>query len=469
LAAFFIELFPGVCYNSCGGINKQMLKEFHLKNFKSWADTKPVHLAPLTGFFGANSSGKTSLLQALLMLKQTVESTDRKRPLNTGDDRSFTDLGNILDIIYGHNHNQSIGIQLSWGLSESEYITANDPEKKDEKLFDVKGLHFETIIGEEESGAVTRKFSYSLDNRMVFGMEKEKQNYRLLSKNYKPKRIRGRGWPLPAPVKCYGFPDEVFGYYQNLGFLNQFVLAFEYLFKHVAYLGPLREYPHRSYLWTQDSPEDVGRKGELAIPALLASAQKPISNGKGVRPTSIGERVSHWLKEMKLIDSYELKPIAPHRHDYEMKVKKNPVSPEVFITDVGFGVSQVLPVVVLCYHMPEGSIILLEQPEIHLHPSVQAALADLFIEVVSRRDIQIILESHSEHLLRRIQRRIAERSIDSGQVSLYFCKMEKDASNLEKLQMDEFGNISNWPPDFFGDELGDSYALLQAEMARTRA
>jgi AAA15 family ATPase/GTPase len=147
----FIALFPGVCYNIFGGINKPMLKEFHLKNFKSWADTKPVHLAPLTGFFGPNSSGKTSLLQALLMLKQTVESTDRKRPLNTGDDRSLTDLGNLLDIIYGHNQNQSIDIQLSWGLGESEYITANDPEKKDKKLFEVRDLHFETIIGQEDN------------------------------------------------------------------------------------------------------------------------------------------------------------------------------------------------------------------------------------------------------------------------------------------------------------------------------
>ncbi|MCX6582892.1 MAG: DUF3696 domain-containing protein [Candidatus Aminicenantes bacterium] len=444
-----------------------MLTEFYLKNFKSWADTKPVHLAPLTGFFGVNSSGKTSLLQALLMLKQTVESTDRKRPLNTGDDRSLADLGNILDIIYGHNNKRFIDIGLSWELSKSGYITANDPEKKNEKLFEAGNLHFETSIGEEDSRTVTRKFSYFLENQMAFGMEKEKQDYRLLSKNYIPKRIKGRAWPLPDPVKCYGFPDEVFGYYQNLGFLNQFVLAFEYLFKHMAYLGPLREYPHRSYLWAQESPEDVGRKGELAIPALLASAKKPISFGKGVPRTTVEERVSHWLKEMKLIDSYKLQPIANHRRDYEMKVKKNPTSPEVFITDVGFGVSQVLPVVVLCYHMPNNSILLLEQPEIHLHPSVQAALADLLIEVVSKRNIQIILESHSEHLLRRIQRRIAEQKIDSEQVSLYFCKMENDASSMEKLQMDEFGNISNWPPDFFGDELGDSYALLQAEINRT--
>lgn len=116
------------------------------------------------------------------------------------------------------------------------------------------------------------------------------------------------------------------------------------------------------------------KKGLVKKFFFLVSSQKRIPFGKGVSRISVGERVSYWLKEMKSIDSYSLKPISAHRRDYEMKVKKNPTSPEVFITDVGFGVSQVLPVVVLCYHMPKGSVILLEQPEIHLHPPVLQAL-----------------------------------------------------------------------------------------------
>ena len=69
---------------------------------------------------------------------------------------------------------------------------------------------------------------------------------------------------------------------------------------------------------------------------------------------------------------------------------------------MGIGVSQVLPVLVLCYYVPEGSTIILEQPELHLHPSVQAGLADVFIDVIKHRNVQILLESHSEHLLRRL-------------------------------------------------------------------
>lgn len=84
------------------------------------------------------------------------------------------------------------------------------------------------------------------------------------------------------------------------------------------------------------------------------------------------------------------------------------------LPDVGFGISQVLPVLVQCFYAPEGSIILIEQPEIHLHPNAQSTLADVMIDVINSkengtdRDIQLVIETHSEHFLRRLQRRIAE-------------------------------------------------------------
>ena len=88
--------------------------------------------------------------------------------------------------------------------------------------------------------------------------------------------------------------------------------------------------------------------------------------------------------------------------DYEFLVKKYKGGPEVRLTDIGFGVSQVLPVLILCYYAPEGSILILEQPEAHLHPKVQTELADVLIDVVENRNVQIILESHSEYLLSTI-------------------------------------------------------------------
>ncbi len=137
------------------------------------------------------------------------------------------------------------------------------------------------------------------------------------------------------------------------------------------------------------------------------------------------------------------------------------------LTEVGFGVSQILPVLVLCASATQGAILIFEQPEIHLHPAVQAGLADVFIETITKRKVQIVLESHSEHLLRRLQRRIAEEQLDPANAALYFCATDDTGtSNLTELDIDDYGNIRNWPQNFFGDELGDLAAMTIAAMER---
>lgn len=256
----------------------------------------------------------------------------------------------------------------------------------------------------------------------------------------------------------------MFASYQNANFLKEFVLAFEKLGQHIWYLGPLREYPKRTYVWSGQRPQDVGQRGELAIAALLAARKSKAEHYSG---ESLEEKVAQWLKELGLAHHFSIHPLPSHREMYEVSVKLTPGSPDVLITDVGFGISQILPVIVLCYYAPKGATIILEQPETHLHPSVQAGLADVLIDAIRTRQIQIILESHSEHLLRRLQRRIAEGTLDSSEAALYFCTTDKSGiSQLQPLQLDQYGNITNWPENFFGDEFGDIAAMQEAMLKR---
>jgi predicted ATPase len=122
-------------------------------------------------------------------------------------------------------------------------------------------------------------------------------------------------------------------------------------------------------------------------------------------------------------------------------------------------------VVTLLQYVPEGSTVILEQPEIHLHPLAQAGLADVLIQAAMHRKVQIILESHSEHLLLRLQRRIAEEVIPSNDVKLYFCDAPKGISKLTPLDVDLLGNIRNWPDRFMGDAFKET---AEAELARLR-
>jgi hypothetical protein len=358
------------------------------------------------------------------------------------------------------------------------FARIKDPDRKTSNLFPpTVQLAFSCRVGENGSLAVSQ-LEYQLGSQLFQVKRKgpggaKGAKYELLTEGgeFHFAQSRGRPWGLPAPVKFYGFPDQVYSYFQNAGFLADLQLALENLFGQVYYLGPLREFPRRIYPWRGSEPADMGQRGEHVVDALLARRQlgRYISPGWKRPHQSIEERVARWLKELRLIHDFKVEPIAENSNIYQVKVKKTPSSAEVLITDVGFGVSQILPVLALCYYVPEGSILLLEQPEIHLHPSVQSGLADVLIDAMKNRKLQIIVESHSEHLLRRLQRRVAEEAITPEQTALYFCEAGDDGSQLRRLDLDLFGSITDWPQDFFGDEFGEMAAITRAAIKRKKA
>ena len=464
--------------------DKNMFRQLSFQNFKSWEDTGEIKLAPITGFFGTNSSGKSAILQFLLMLKQTMESSDRKQILHTGDDKTYVNLGTFYDIAHNHTIPSAITFSLEWDFPLI-FLDLERPDKIPDKIqFLLDYLRFSSKIKLEKDLIFVDNFQYTFQSNsgeLVFRLQRDLIKEEYTQKNMEVYQFKAEGYELKFynnkhrsvsftsdPIKNYGFPDQINLYIQNISFLSELVLAYEQAFQKIYYLGPLREYPKRIYSWAGGEPQDVGHRGELAITALLASRKKNLVKHEKKKIT-IEEKVAYWLKELGLIDSFRVAAIAENRQYYEVRVKRSPNSSEVLITDVGFGVSQILPVLVLCYYAPEGSTIILEQPEIHLHPSVQSGLADVFIDVIQNRQIQIILESHSEHLLHRLQRRIAEKKdgLTNQDISLYFCDMTPEGnSKLTTLEMDDFGNIINWPENFFGDEMGDLFAMTEAAMKR---
>ena len=452
-----------------------MLTSLRIQNFKAWKDTGTLRLAPLTVIFGTNSSGKSSLGHLLLALKQTVQMADRKRALHLGDENALIDLGTFADCLYGHDNQSTLEFTLGWKTQRSMAVSdalSNGQYTGDELVLSAKlnadkaGQPQTTEIGYDLMQDSTRRLHVT-HGRNASGGTLQSQPLKLV-------KAVGRQWSAEPPEKFYRFADRTLSRYQNADFLAGFALETERVIDGVFYLGPLRSPPKRVYQWSGDTPRDVGQKGEYAIAALLAAAQQGRELNRAYKKPKqrFDAFIAAWLVDLGVISEFAVKPVAKDRKEYEVLIKTHADAPEVKLTDVGFGVSQVLPALVQAFYAPPGSTIWMEQPEIHLHPMAQSNLADAFISAVKSyengkpRGTQLIIETHSEHFLTRLQRRVAEGVIEPSDIAVYFVSHQGAGAHAETLPLDLTGEISNWPTNFFGDEMGDIAARTVAAIQR---
>lgn len=462
-----------------------MIKTLRIQNFKSWQDTGEMHLAPITILFGSNSSGKSSVGQLLMLLKQSIEMSDRKTVLYIGNERSPVNFGTPSNIIYQHDINNPLCFSYSWGLDEP--VEFRDAVHKKKYFCNEVKFSTEIVIGDASKQTMeVSKFSYYLISPeglpVEVGMKKQggkansNREYEITCDNYSLVRTSGRAWGIQQPTRFYGFPDEAIAYYQNAAFLSDVNLWHEQQFAKIDYLGPLRSKAKRIYSWSGQTPSSVGYSGDETVPAILAAkaAGRMINYGNRRLRRDFTVLLAEMLQRMGLVKEIKVEPIAQGRQDYDVRVKLSGSEEWMGIPDVGFGVSQVLPVLVEMFYAAPGSTIIMEQPELHLHPSAQAGLADVVITAIKSkedykaRNVQLIIETHSEHFLRRLQRRLAEEEIDSEDIAAYVAQNTTQPATLEPLQLDLFGNISNWPKDFFGDITGDMYSQANAALLRRK-
>jgi hypothetical protein len=416
------------------------------------------------------------------MLRQTVESSDRRLVLHPGDRDSAVNLGSFEEMVHRRDKTAKLEFEFEWALANPLEVV--DPKTRQSKTGN--GMSFECTVG-LQNGKLTQlgvdRFAYRLkqDGQKVLTVKLEgtggtKAKFRLTADPYELVRALGRKWELGAPSRFYGFPERVVAYFQNADFVQDFSLALERMLRSVCYLGPLRSRGERLYQWAGGEPANVGFAGEQSISAMLAAKERMLNTRFRGEKHPFQKLIAKELQQLGLIDAFEVRQISANRKEYEVKIKTPGAVDWVDLPDVGFGVSQVLPVVVQSFYAAPGSVLFIEQPELHLHPSAQSNLADLFIDVLASREdgtprnIQLIIETHSEHFLNRLQRRIAEddpsKPIKTTDVACYFARTTGTESSLEALQMDLFGNIRNWPPNFFGDSMGDLMAMQKAAAKR---
>ena len=447
-----------------------MLRKIRLENFKNWQSLE-IDLAPLTLLFGTNSAGKTGVLQSLLLLKQTARGFDPRQHLNFGGgDRDFTDFGSYQDLVYGHDQSRHIGISLCWDMNEGQlsmlFLT---PEELHSAIAaeELKRaiLNYE-VRWRLESDIFVDSLGYSADLEgqpeyfvRLKRRDDDKYAFELSDSFYDPNNEHedsvnsGRADEneeeddsVEPPSSCYRLPYNMLPLRSAQSMrVAPFLFNFEFesLMNTLYYLGPLRQYPRRYYQWTGDMKSQVSEPDGADTIRTLVSSERD--------DKSLQKDVAEWLSRLELVQALKVKSTDRNRRFYEVTVEVDGV--ESALVDVGFGVSQVLPVVTLLFSAPSGSTVLLEQPELHLHPNAQSLLADLLLHVAEKRELQLIVESHSEHILRRMQRRMAEAEPEFAtpeNIKAYFCEPGNGGSTITEVKVDRFGQISNWPEKFHG-------------------
>jgi predicted ATPase len=425
-----------------------MFTRLRLLNFKAWKQPDPIDLKPVTILLGTNSSGKSSLIQSLLLLKQTVQSPDRSIHLNLGGDEvnDLFEFGDFEDVLH-----KSKDIKRHFGISLRFKRPVTDR---------IQNGFFSSLYGQTSSRNVTTEaMKLQSGDRKFQAFRRSKGAFSIkVDEEAKP---RGQS-RLYAPERSIAFSADAIACLESDGpIVEDISLAIRRELEGITYLGPLRRKPQRDYPWNRGKPGDLGSDGRGAIDALLASSLL-----KGDEQNRVVDQVSDWLSRMNLAEKLEVKQQG-RSNRYELIVHRDGIACN--LRDVGIGVSQVLPVLVASFFAPDGGTIILEEPEIHLHPLAQATLAELFIEVSRSRNVQFIVETHSEHLFRRMQTLIAKDAKTLEETAMYFVERDGPVANLLTLEIDQYGRVKNWPEGFFGDAMGETREQARLMFERKKA
>ncbi|MCY1348163.1 AAA ATPase domain protein [compost metagenome] len=437
-----------------------MLTHLKLNNFKIWRSTGQMQLAPLTLVFGTNSSGKSSLIQSLLLLRQTVRSQDPNLDLNFGnpDSNDSVVLGQFADVLCRHGaateavKAKQIGIEFGWRAAEADAGTGTFTARY------VEGRGGSADLAYLRIGSAGRGFTAQLGRHGA---------YKLL-----PESARNWSKQSPAfkPQRSFSFSDSAV---HALGADADRVLSvgpmlLEELAR-VIYLGPVRRLAQRDYVWNGRTPGSIGDDGGQAVDALIASGLAKQDAAKRGLPVPAAAELfngtAQWLSRMGLADELQVRQLGRSAR-HELLVVSNGEASN--LKDVGVGVSQVLPLVVAALFAERGSIVMVEEPESHLHPVAQTELAEMLAAVSRDRGVQFIVETHSEHLLRRMQTLVARETVKTEHLRMYFVEREGNAAKLQWLEVDLFGTIKPWPEHFFGDSAGEAREQAKARAERMK-
>lgn len=439
------------------------IKKIKLQNFKCF-EKIDVDCKKITLLTGANSSGKSSVLNGLLGAFQTT-----RYPFFYSPNGDYVNMGDYSEVSFNHIRNREIGIGIDFDDLSGSSASIDARFREDAKTRQPKlgKLIFDSASFKLSLEGVDAHYegTYSYSPGEVSGTHKEMQGILAkfaseiadFIKKQPDAHKRKKQLPPTDIVKLIFEPSEgkvrLSGQFEVAApegmpvvelQIEQMASMFSRMNREFNYVSSFRHPPERTYYRRTKAALKVGRYGENHIDQIVEWEQ---SKSKEFRA------LVKCLQELKLLNELHTKTFPGGRFD--IKVKPGGASVETSLIDVGFGVSQFLPIVVADLQLGKGATVAISQPEIHLHPSAQSLLGDYFLKNTIDNDKRYIIETHSEYLVNKFRALIAKGSLAPDDVSVYYLRKTSDRSESFRITFTKDGKIEGAPKDFFDTYMCD--------------
>ncbi|WP_440944821.1 AAA family ATPase [Methanosarcina sp. T3] len=435
-----------------------MLKKIILKNFKAFRNAE-IELKPITILVGPNSGGKTSILNSIRLMKQTFGC-------GTSDVLNFKgtlDFGSFDSIVNQNFENGEVGFNIEFGDNtyfdvriakcpfsgkiyikyfsssngEFEYIADGIKKalsKKEHDVYISNDFRFTSVnennLFEGINPRLYRKnFFYIIEN--FFDNEEKESLFSEVCDQY----YRNDNSPKLSQEEVRYYFNKILNLYSKINedsvrFYENVRLEFE----NIKFIGPIRPTAFRAYDFKQTDEISCIDENEIQTIANNSTLQNEVLN---------------------ILENLELA--------YKIKVTNNAITGtfifelithkkelEVNFADVGFGISQILPIIVQSLLADKDTMIAVEQPEVHLHPRVQAYLGNFFVQSVKNGNGKYLIETHSDYLIERIRYCVADKKISSDDIIIYYIEYEETqhASLASKIEINSDGQYLNLPDNY---------------------
>jgi predicted ATPase len=442
-----------------------MITKLSLFNFQAISKAENIEIKPITIICGKNSCGKSSIIRSLLLLKQTLE----KPVINESElsmEGDYLHYSHLSDIAHNIPHPNTAKIEYRFDIQRTNTIAGylgfvfrqSGTVKKSKKGPYISEIYWGPEGDSEKNSIRLEKEVLKISPKII--KELVNVNTAHISKN--------------AQLQLFHFlPNEIIINNETEGKKDNIILDYNKLImqlsqdlyielKGIKYLSPLRAIPQRAYLQFSVQDSDIATDGSNVAQYLWLNKDEKVKFED--ESVTLISGVNKCLKFMGLDQKISVKRTNRILYQLTASLKTNE-DKEVPISDIGFGYSQIIPMIVRGLTVQQNSLTIYEQPEIHLHPSSAASIADLLISF-AKDNKRSIVETHSADLINKLRLRIIENPNLAKLVNIIF--VEQDENNLTKIrqfQFDEDGMPPEWPIGFIDESQQIAEKII---MARTQ-